>query len=168
MFSLHLYHRQSGAVLVLAMVMLVIITILAISMGGQEVQLRKDVTSQRDYQEAFLNANSAMSEAEAVIVENAYDDDSVVLESLVVGEFDESNWWADDDNWDTYGTLVPADDSSEIGSAKYIIEDMGTEGGLMMGVSTAYRQFYRVTAAAEGPSGEAKAYVQTYYAIWTD
>ena len=161
---------QQGIALITALVIVFVIAILGTAIGHQVFTLGKMSTNDYDQIMSFANADSAVSEGGAIIMENAYATSSAVLTlgatgAAVIAEFPNATWWTTSTNWNGAHHLTN-NGTALSGDPLYIIEDVGSaSSNLDMSTSVASRHFFRVTSKANG-KGDATTFIQANYAIW--
>lgn len=167
-------NKQRGAVLIVAMIFMVIMTL--IGMAGIEVTgLEEKMAAQlRDRQMAFEAAEAALLDGEAYL-------ESVVTmpafngnDGLYTPKTDGTQNW---DDWAALGTSVRTmrsqiDDSSKKGFgqlssyATYIIEELvasAPDDSKEVGKAIEQRRYYRITARAVGLSSSSEVILQSVY-----
>lgn len=160
-------HRQDGVVLVIALIMLVITTLLALS-AAQVTGLNERMAGHsRDRDRAFQAAEAALREGERV------------LQLAVLPAFDGSGGHypvptpGDPPRWKTIswtGSAIPSYGGSIVGVAappRYIVEEIATIAGVGESLdateTAASNTFYRVTARAVGGQDGTLVVLQTTY-----
>jgi len=157
--------RQRGAALITSLVIVLVISILGVGIARQVIAQRKVSSSQYDQIITFVNAESGMQEAEAVINENTPQSLSVNAASpLVVTINADNNWWKTTANW-VSGAVATDGVNTLDGTPTYLIEDAGIEGDLDVSSTAPKRHFFRVTAKAKG-AADGESFLQSHYAIW--
>ena len=125
----HLPHRQQGAVLLVAMVLLLITSILAFSSMQTSMMEQKMATSRELKEHAFQAAEAA--------IEDALNDLDYIGQALVVGQQNGSNWPSESHSF-TF------DDSLSANSTVRYLDRAHTEGYSMRrgtsGIATYYYQ----------------------------
>lgn len=170
---IQLHYKQSGSVLVVSLLMLLVLTIIGVTAMQTNILEERMAGNSRDQSLALQAAEAALRQAEQDI------------EAIVspVAAFDGTTDWLypEDSNPDVFAdsTWTTAADYSnnEIINVpippKYIIELMGTSGaatedpnivnfGESSGVGNVYN--FRITARGTGRSTDAVSILQTYYA----
>jgi type IV pilus assembly protein PilX len=166
--------KQKGAVLIVSMIFLVIMTL--IGMAGIEVTgLEEKMAAQsRDRQMAFEAAEAALHDGEAylesVVTMPAFDGSN----GLYTPKTDGTNNW---DDWSALGTSVRSmrsqvTDSDKKGFsqlsafATYIIEELAAsapDDSKEAGKAKEQRRYYRITARAVGLSSSSEVKLQSVY-----
>lgn len=167
-------NKQKGAVLIVSMIFLVIMTL--IGMAGIEVTglEEKMVSHMRDRQMAFEAAEAALLDGEAylesVVTMPAFDGSN----GLYTPKTDGSQHW---DNWSALGSSVrtmrsQVTDSDKKGFSQlaafstYIIEEVAAsapDDSKEAGKAVDNRRYYRITARAVGLSSSSEVKLQSVY-----
>lgn len=156
-----------------ALLLLVVMTILALSVMQMSRVQERMVGNTRDLNVAFEAAEAAVRNGEALVhqqVTAPVDCSSAPCKFWVKGSLpDIANQSAD---WWTSNATAFADPAGKAMSAvknnpSYVIEHLGfvrTDGGVETSVEPAGRDFYEVTGRSTGASGLANTVVQTTFA----
>ena len=174
--------QQGGAVLIVALSLLVILTILGISVMESSVIEERMAGNNLDYNLAFQSAESALREGEQWIAQQSARPDTVaaaapgaVLNLNALG----NAWWRNVNTawWNTAGNsnvFNPADppvgvDTMEDELAflpRYVIEeyDIVCDGAVNDPNASACKVIYRITARAWGRSPSSTVLLQSLYA----
>lgn len=155
-------HREQGATLVVALIILVLITVIGLSTTNVTTTDIKIVANSKDRQLAFIGAETELQDAGELIhnTEGRLTDD---IDAYVGDEFSsDTGWWQDHTNWSV----------SSSNSAEYIIQEptvrresaknnvtnltMGATGPVTM------HGFYPTTAKSYGP-GNAFVLLQCHF-----
>ena len=182
---------QSGAVLVVALVMLLILTLIGVS-GMSSVTLEeKMVSNMQNANKSFQGAEAALNECETFLREQA----TVVLHQgtktsslsdlqnkthrvITAGIFP-TGWWQDNDFWDDYGnasvitsiarTVASPDgvSSAPLCFTEYIgngTSSMDSDTSLYPGANSADAKLvYRVTASSFGADVKSQSIVESLF-----
>lgn len=164
-------HRQRGAVLVTAMLLLLVLTIIGVTVMQMSRMQERMAGNSRDSNLAFQAAEGALRNAEGYIdsleVRPVACSDlscEVWLENSVTGAVanQEAEWWKE--NGQAYAQETIEGLSEAPASA---IEELGfvrTDGGVVMGQDPPDgRDFYQVTSRSTGGSGQAEIVLQTTF-----
>ncbi|WP_028117977.1 pilus assembly PilX family protein [Ferrimonas senticii] len=160
--------QQQGIALLSALVVLLIVSILGVAVGKQVLDSRRNTTVYHDMTNSFVRAQSALSEAQAIINDNhpSVNDrlDPASANSIVSATFASADWWKTAGNWTAAVTLQDGSNANLAGAPQYLLEDGGREPSLDLGRSLPSRRFIKVTTRANG-DGQAQALVQAYVAV---
>lgn len=162
--------RQRGAVLLVSLVMLLLLTIIGLSAVNMTTLDTRIAANAKDKKFAFDAAEAALNQAGSVLAPGE------PLPTSNTEGFQETTladeWWmsADSSWWSTNGASI-ADYSGRVSSAGYIIEQTeeirGSAGervrDITLGTPKPVTRFYRVTARGVGPGG-ADVALQSIYA----
>jgi type IV pilus assembly protein PilX len=172
---------QHGAALVVSLIMLLIMTILALSMSQTTRMHERMAGNSRDYDLAFQAGESALRSAEAEIRGlpdkpdlcptstaakdscHAVEKGGLLIENIDLREENE-DWWKD--NAKPYGT--PAQELTDVARDPfYVAEKVGTHkiDGLAIGRGQPpERDFYKITANAVGRGETTRVIVESVVA----
>jgi type IV pilus assembly protein PilX len=165
---------QQGAALITALLLLVVMTILAVTVMQMSRVQERMAGNTRDSNVALEAAEAAVRAGEATIGQEAFapvDCSGPGCLSWAVGSIvdvaNQPKSW-----WDTNGTAFAdaANRPMTTGVAvnpQYVIEHRGfvrTDGGLQTGVPPVGRDFYEITGRSTGASGLANTAIQTTFA----
>ena len=182
---------QSGAVLVVSLVMLLILTLIGVS-GMSSVTLEeKMVSNMQNANKSFQGAEAALNECETFLREQA----TVVLHQgtktsslsdlqnkthrvITVGIFP-TGWWQDNDFWDDYGnasvitsiarTVASPDgvSTAPLCFTEYIgngTSSMDSDTSLYLGANSSDAKLvYRVTASSFGADTKSQSIVESLF-----
>ncbi len=171
--------RQQGMALVISLVLLLVLTLLAVS-HTQLILLHERMSAEVNTRYQVLQiAEAGLRDGERDIVENIQTDtlfDAECAEGLCqLAEQGEQAWqsdhvdWISGENTISYGQNTGATQLLDVSrQPRYIIERLSVvERGasLKRGLTSALDQgeWYRVTAAGYGPQGDVEAMVQSVY-----
>ncbi|WP_111978539.1 pilus assembly PilX family protein [Algibacillus agarilyticus] len=170
-------NKQRGAALFTALVAILVLAITGIAIGKQVMSAKRDSATFFDNTLSFVNAETAISNAQTTIIDNAYtkpemlkvgDADGVIMPLFVDGANKTYRWWIDEAVWTASTTkkiqVTDADGAVLSGSPTYVIEEAAIDKGLVLGVNPPQRRLFRITAKANG-LGDSETLVQAYYAI---
>jgi type IV pilus assembly protein PilX len=164
---------QRGAALITALLLLVVLTILALSVMQMSRVQEKMVGNTRDLNVAFEAAEAAVRNGEALVRKQTSAVDcsaSASCKSWIKGSAPDlanqsPDWWA------STATAFADPTGKAMGAVKdnprYVIEHLAfvrTDGGVESSVEPVGRDFYEVTARSTGASGLANTVVQTTFA----
>lgn len=184
--------KQRGALLLIVMVLLVVLTVVGVSAMQNSTVEQKMTNAQQDNSKAFEAAELALMEAETYLTNFDYsglpepsDDGSTgVWESNAPDESGDegNNWWRDNSSswWGTSAEEVASTDHLHGGLARlhdnpsYVIERFeASEGGKSnkgeslgsggIGIPESYR-IYRITTRGVGVNENTEVYLQSTYA----
>ena len=170
---------QRGAVLVVSLIVLLVLTILAVSMS-QTARLQERMTgNMRDSDLAFQSAEAALRGAESKI--NSYDtnpntclspkdsDDCDIFETLALKTIDlrvDDTFWKD--NGTEYGVTGKQEMTdaviSDPGFVIEFVEFVSDEPGALPADLSKGRSFYEITSRAPGKTATTQAVLQSTYA----
>jgi type IV pilus assembly protein PilX len=163
--------HQRGAVLVIAMLLLMVLTIIGVTVMQMSRMQERMAGNARDVNLAFQAAEGVLRGAESYLRAQTVRPLTcsagpclVWVEDSVTGAIANQNysWWAA--NGQTYG-LDPIAGVSETPVA--VIEELGfvrTDGGVVMGQDPPDgRDFYQVTSRSTGGSGQADIVLQSTF-----
>lgn len=166
--------KQSGAVLIVSLVMLLLLTIIGISAVDMTTLDTRVSANTKDKALAFDAAEAALNTAGNALAPGNPLPDSSTPGFLTAAEPD--NWWHDKAGswWTTNGEMITDFAGRSSGSAGigYVIEQpVEIRGGgagqrvtnVTMGQPQPVTRFYRTTARGEGPGGT-EVHVQSVYA----
>jgi type IV pilus assembly protein PilX len=172
--NLHARHRlaqQRGAVLVIALLLLLVLTIIGITVMQMSRLQERMAGNSRDVNLSFQAAEGSMRAAESFIrqqnnrpVACSVSPCTVWIEGSVIGTTANQDpaWWLSNGN--TFG-MAAMGDLQEAPQA--VIEELGfvrTDGGVVMGQEPPDgRDFYQVTSRSTGGSGQAETVLQSTY-----
>jgi type IV pilus assembly protein PilX len=165
---------QRGAALVIALLLLVVMTILAVTVMQMSRVQERMVGNTRDVNVAFEAAEAAVRAGEAAINQqgaapigcSAAPCQFWVKGSLTDVANQSADWWRNNATAFTDATGRPMT-GGLAENPQYVIEQRGfvrTDGGLQTGVPPAGRDFYEVTGRSTGATGLANTVVQTTFA----
>jgi type IV pilus assembly protein PilX len=160
-------HRryQGGAVLIVALVFLIVLTLLGVSAMRMTTLQEQMAGNLRDSNLAFQASESALREAESL------------LQQATLPAFDGTDGflpWQDDSGqagyWDTFDWSGNSQEAAEVdgvaGTPRFVIEELPPaplEGGSLRFGALPETGFYRVTARAVGGTTDAVSILQVTY-----
>jgi len=165
--------RQSGAVLIVSLLLLLVMTILGIVMMQTTRMQERMAGANRDLNMALQGAEAGLRYGESII--DGYVTQPVTVGSLPctvcqpgtlpVAIYDDTqfNWAA---NAQTYGNSGLTGNDKLKANPQYTIEDIATvqRNGLELGQDVKVtREFYQVTARSTGATGNAVTVLQSTY-----
>jgi len=166
---------QRGAALITALLLLVVMTILALSVMQMSRVEERMVGNTRDLNVAFEAAEAAARNGEAVVRQQVTAIDcspSATCKSWIQGSPPDlanqtATWWSSNATpfADPAGNAMSGVKASA--NPTYVVEHLGfvrTDGGVETGVEPVGRDFYEVTGHSSGVSGLANSVVQTTFA----
>jgi type IV pilus assembly protein PilX len=160
--------RQSGAVLLVSLVMLLLLTIIGLSAVDITTLDTRITANSRDRSIAFDAAETALNVAtETIAPGNSLPDSSTTgFQAAVMAD----NWWQSTDaTWWGANSKDVTNYNGRSAKQNYVMEQPVVGSGLKVkdkgigGPPKPETRFYRVTARGEGPGG-ASVHVQTIYA----
>lgn len=159
---IHAPHRQHGATLIVALIILVLITVIGLSTTNVTTTDIKIVANSKDRQLAFIGAETELQDAGEAIhqTDGRLTDD---VDAYVGDEHSgDTDWWQDHTNWS----------ASTSNSSEYIIQEptvrreaaKNNVTNLTMGATgpTTMHGFYPTTAKSYGP-GNAFVLLQCHF-----
>ncbi|TYC60460.1 hypothetical protein FMN52_05585 [Marinobacter sp. BW6] len=165
-------HRQTGAALILSLLLLLVLTLLAVSSMQGTIMQERMVSGEREGMQSLEIAESALRDAE------------VTLEGInVLSVFDGSDGlYAQDDaapdpltlDWAASGNVI-AGTSVDGVTPRYFIQHMGDAyqpekltdivvEGYTNDTGAANAQAFRIVAWSPGSTGESRRVIESYYA----
>jgi type IV pilus assembly protein PilX len=164
---------QQGAALITALLLLVVMTILALSVMQMSRVEERMAGNTRDLNVAFEAAEAAARNGEVAVRQQATAIDcspSATCKSWIQGSPPDlanqtADWWSSNAIPFADPALHPM--SGVKNNPTYVVEHLGfvrTDGGVETGVLPAGRDFYEVTGHSTGVSGLANSVVQTTFA----
>ena len=172
--------RQRGVALIMALVFLMILTIIGVTALSTTSLQEKMAGNVQDKNTAFQAAESALREAEGVVLAwtaattPAFTGSGYYQPRAATDP--NGPWWSDDTTWTTGGAHIGASAVAEaVDPPSYIIEDLGSVGGGSAGTGSLVAGFnppatvaggsnmYRITARAVGRTRSAVAMVQSVF-----
>ena len=165
------YSRQDGAVLIVCLVLMLIMTVLATSSMGSATLQERMAGNSRDINTAFQAAEAGVREAESVLDSAAigvFNGSDGRYEICSVGD---SRAACQSPNWkdsSSTGWVAAATNWSEVSQQpQYILEKytsiVDPNAELDVDQPLEYFEFYRVTARGFGSSDRSMVVLQTYY-----
>lgn len=168
-------HRQSGAVLAIGLVMLLVMTLIGLTAMGTSNLEEKMSGNTRDRAIAFQAAESALRHGENIVQVNS---SSMTFDTSCTGGMCDCSststicpeYWTDSglNVWDTSGRHNGYTESigNVSAQAKYIIEYLGAYvQPLDPACNTCPKDYYRITAIGYGMSPGSKVMLQSTYRI---
>lgn len=160
-------HKQQGAVLVVSLIILVVMTV--IGLAGMEITSleEKMAGNTRDRNIAFQAAEAALIEGEeylqSQVILPAFDGTQGLYPLTTDGS---KNW--DNVDWSKASEvrMVTGNTTGLAASPAYIVESLqaaGANDSLELGVAAGATNFYRITARAVGQTQTAEVILQTVY-----
>lgn len=154
--------HQSGAVLVVSLIMLLLLTIISVA-GMQTTSLEEKMTgNQRDRNQAFQAAESAIRAGEKFLTQA-----TLPTFNGTNGLYSQTGTPPGaDSNWASYSTVSYSYDSDLVSAApQYVIQRLpDVEGGSSLDASSyGQSEMYRLTARGVGGTSTAVVVIQTTY-----
>jgi type IV pilus assembly protein PilX len=171
--------KQSGAILIISLIILVALTLFVLS-GGQNVMIQEKMTSAvREMHVSLEIAESGIIDAEAYI--DTLSDLDTFSDTGSGGLYSEGNGPSDlfsDTTWDSSVTLTATTDVSDSNSilASYYIEDMGEvsfddDDDSSLTISSygstsddSSSEVFKIVSRSTGRSGNTERIIVSYYA----
>jgi len=168
-------NKQSGAALVVSLLILLVMTLIGVSSMQTSTMEEKMASNTREHQQAFEAAEAALRAAETHI-----EDDVTVTAGFDTtgtdGHYDNSvqELWRTL-SWNDTDSLAESSYTSTYGSApapRYIIEHYGSAttsidrfnlGGYGTGAGGGDIELFRITARGTGANNQSPVLLQTYY-----
>lgn len=171
MTPIKVIHNQRGAVLIVSLMILVILTLLGITAMQTTTFQEKMAGNMRSRELSFQAAEGALREGEAVIEAGGLIDFKAVANSkgLYLAPAAGTDPWWSRLNWDsTDSVLIGYDIAGTAGRPRYIIEDLGAAKtgsfvNLAAGVPQPASRHYRITARGVGGTAGVVAILQSTY-----
>ncbi len=166
-------HRERGAVLVVSLIMLLIVTMIAVSSMQGTIMEEKMAGNIRDRNLAFQTAESSLREAETY-VEGLASMGSFTGSGGLYGLTDSEPYYANSATWsDTLNHVVASEPHSSYEAPRYFIKNYtivkGTAGAMNMSgygdnKGTGDITIFKMTARSTGASAEsAEVILRSYY-----
>lgn len=163
--------RQQGAVMVVSLVLLLVMTILALG-ASQSTRLQERMAgNQRDMEIALQSAEASLRAGDLLLATTDPNRcsaaggsacDSYERNSLPVNMTrNDKDWW---DLWGRDYTLAMGVKSTPEFVIEYVEKKPDTLSGGVMGIPNMTREFYRVTARSSGMSDSAQVVLQSTHA----
>lgn len=150
-----------GSVLILALVLLIMLTLMAVTEMSINTVETRVATNSADQQVAFQTTEGAINEATNNLLAGLYSNGSFMSNANGLYLFDPTTppLWTTID-WNSSSAVIKSFKGSSIAQSSYIIEQLPSiiQGGQSMN-SPAY--VYRITARGVGASGNAVVVLQT-------
>jgi type IV pilus assembly protein PilX len=173
-YSVKPRQTQQGVVLAVALIMLVLITLLAVSAMRTTAMEERMASNSRNDNIAFQLAETALRYAETIL---QADGDSLSIaagQSQSVGFAPceivlDSEDFSDQARWTASACDYVGDADKDINDVDivrtphYFIEFVHAEAAVMMGAATPRECFYRITARGYGPDANSAVTLQTTY-----
>lgn len=172
----HVSH-QSGAVLMVSLVILLVLTLIGITSMSSTIQEEKMAGGVRNQNLAFQAAEAALRDGEAWIraqnpmpnaVSTCSSPPCLVVELGTLGDLAAQNdtWW--NSNAREYGTTGTQEIVGVSGDPRYVVEfrTFLNTGGLDVGLNPPQgRMYYRLTARGTGGNTSTEAILQSHYMV---
>ncbi|MEE9338526.1 MAG: pilus assembly protein [Methylococcaceae bacterium] len=164
-------NKQAGAILVVSLIILLIMTLLGVSVMSVNILEEKMVNNDRQYKEALHAAELTLREAEKLI-----DPDATYSGELTTDQTTASNrglylataaptggWWTGV-SWSNSNQVRESSSSSTNKAIHYIVEQLpaAPADSLEAGLSVT-KKYYRITSRAVIAGSNAKVILQTTY-----
>lgn len=169
------FNKQSGAALILSLLMLLVLTLLGVSSMQGSIMQERMVSGQREGMQSLETAESALVEAEAAVdginllsefdgTDGLYGQDDAAPEPLALD-------WVNSTNVIAVGS---ADEVTPL-TPRYFIQHMGEARqpeqltdlvveGYTHETGATEAQAFRIVAWSSGPTGESRRVIESYYA----
>lgn len=165
---------QSGAALIVSLVILLLMTMIGTFAMRTTVMEEKMAANQRDHEMAMMAAEIALRDAEKVIISwpelpiatDSADNNNVWNRNAMDPDQTNANVWWDERNaswWKTYG-IASTKPANVAEAPRYIIEELQSvdvERGEGIASNKATLHYYRVTARGVGASSLATVLLQS-------
>lgn len=157
--------HQKGSTLIIALILLVVLTVLAVSQVSFNTILTRVAANTSDALVAFQTAEGALSQATTRLLAGTYSTSNFISNSnglYLLTPTDAPLWTTV--NWSSSGTAVQSYQGNSSATAAYIIEQLPsvTLPGQNMAKPTS---IYRITARAVGSSGSSPVILQSIIQI---
>lgn len=154
-------HTQHGSVLILALILLVMLTVMAVTeMSINTVQTRVAANT-ADQQVAFQTAEGALNEATNNLLSGQYSTTAFINNTSGLYLFNPANapLWTTV-NWNSSSSVIKSFQGSSISQSAYIIEQLPSiiQGGQSMNSPA---NVFRITARGVGASNNSVVILQT-------
>ena len=162
--------RQRGAVLLIGLILLVVLTLVGVSTMETTGMEHKMVANMSDRQVCFEAAERAVKIGEDWLNAQASQPDSSGGGSSPVYEDLTANWWNTDANWTSWSHASVSAAAQEAQAPIYVVENLASMrsrdnlNSLQAGDTNTGRAFYRVYAKGFGQRAANKCVIQTTYA----
>lgn len=162
-------HRQCGAALLIALVLLLVLTILGVTAMQTTTMQERMAGNLRDRMVAFEAAEAALREGEAYLeaftVPPSPTGEQGFYSEADYGDGEDSQWEQVD--WDDDGQVREIDVDGTHDGARYIVEDIEAfqeAGGVVVtGEADQEQYIYRVTAVGTGVGPDATVMLQSTF-----
>jgi len=161
--------KQSGAVLMVGMVMLLVLSIVVIASSRTIAMQLKMTSNLRDSELAFQSAESALREAERFIVDTSRSNlDNIVFDGTDgYYTYDHSRDVSQESDWSNLNTIESSLTSSQTAEKPtYIIEQINglrPLGGSLQAAVPNDGLYYRITTKSKGGTNDSLVILQTVY-----
>ena len=151
--------RKKGSVLILALILLLMLTIMAVAEMSVNSTQTRIAANTADEQVAFTTAEAALNEAVNNLLAGQYSNFAANTNGLYVFNFNNDPWWTTI-NWTAPGAVIPSFQGQSKAQSAFIIEQLPSivKPGQNSGSPT---QVYRITARAVGASGNTAVILQS-------
>lgn len=164
--------KQKGAVLIVGLIMMFVMTLISVSSISNSVLETQMSTNYRDRQVAFQAAEAALRRGERLtanfIVKTAYS--NTCNNGLCLADLQDtaiySKYWLDPTIWNTAGKHITYPVSGTAADAKIIIEYMGQKvSDWDVGAQVTDPIIYRITALGYGKSVNSRVMLQSTFIL---
>ncbi len=160
-------HKQSGAVLLIGLVMVMVLSIIAAAAVQTTLMQQKMTTNMRDKELSFQGAESALRAAEAYLDKTAVETlNSAFDNTNGLYQYDANRNLAEIQNWDDLSVVETANAHQVVGKPVYLIEELppinAVGNSLQLG-KTKQSHYYRVTSKSKGGTQSALSILQSTY-----
>ena len=162
MSATSLKSRERGAVLLTTVMLLVMLTVLALTAVSMNTIQTRMATNSADYQVAYQTAEGALNQAQNALLAGTYPASGFAANTNGLYVFDPSTApiWSNASTWTTATAVLQGFQGGSNQTAQYVIEKLPPiiKPGQSMKTPV---QVYRVTARAVGKSGRSPVTLQT-------
>lgn len=153
--------KERGMILVAALIIMLLVSILAISVGKFTVRGQQQASANYDKLKSYAAADAGLGYAENIISTRSSSDQ---LTNMVVSSLSE-NWWSDPANWQVSApNKIYQLDNYGDGVVLYRMEDKGFQGENLEAAVKKGRHIYSVTSRGVSSAASATT-MQSLYAL---
>ena len=153
--------KESGMILVAALIIMLLVSILAISVGKFTVRGQQQSSANYDKLKSYAAADAALSFAENFTATKTH---PLALVNFVDTGL-ANNWWSSSSNWQmSQSNKIRQLAGYADGSAYYRLENKGFQGENLEAATKKGRYIYSVTSRGVSP-GESVPTMQSLYAL---
>jgi type IV pilus assembly protein PilX len=152
---------QRGSVIILALMLMLMLTIMAITQMTVNTSQTRIATNMADQQIAFTTAEGALNEATNAVIAGTYTPQAFIGGTSGLYVFDPNNTakWSTID-WSSSSSVIKSFKGSSNSQSAYIIEQLPSIIQLGQNMNSPTR-VYRITARGVGASGSSVVILQT-------